>query len=104
MPDQDLIELGKTELETLGLVSSGDVEDGKVVRVPKAYPIYDSSYQSSLDCIREFLSRFENFQVVGRNGMHRYNNQDLSMLTAMLATENILGANHDLWHVNEDNY
>ena len=101
MPDEDLIELGKRELETLGLISSNDVEDGKVVRMPKAYPIYDSTYQESLDVVRHFLARMQNFQVVGRNGMHRYNNQDHSMLTAMLAVENTLGAKHDLWKVNE---
>jgi protoporphyrinogen oxidase len=101
-PDQELIELGKRELEVLGLINSSDVEDGKVVRMPKAYPIYDSTYQESLGVVREFLDKVENFQTVGRNGMHRYNNQDHSMLTAMLATENILGANHDLWKVNED--
>jgi hypothetical protein len=101
-PDQELIELGKRELEVLGLVNSNDVEDGKVVRMPKAYPIYDSTYQESLGVVREFLDKVENFQTVGRNGMHRYNNQDHSMLTAMLATENILGANHDLWKVNEE--
>ena len=102
MPDEELVELGRKELETLGLVNGTDVEDGHVVRMPKAYPIYDSIYQKSLGIIRNFLSGFENFQLVGRNGMHRYNNQDHSMLTAMLATENILGANHDLWAVNEE--
>ena len=102
MTDQELIELGRKELEILGLVNSSDVEDGHVVRMPKAYPIYDSTYQQSLGIIRNFLGEIENFQLVGRNGMHKYNNQDHSMLTAMLATENILGANHDLWQVNEE--
>jgi protoporphyrinogen oxidase len=100
MPDDQLIDLAKGELETLGLVNQNDVEDGTVVRMPKAYPIYDSTYQKSLDVVRQFLNRFENFQLVGRNGMHKYNNQDHSMLTAMLAAENVLGANHDLWTVN----
>jgi len=102
MPDQQLIELGKKELEVLGLIKSSHVEDGRVVRMPKAYPIYDSTYENSLSIVREFLSCIENFQVVGRNGMHRYNNQDHSMLTAMLAVENTLGAEHDLWKVNEE--
>ena len=99
-PDDKLIELAKGELETLGLVNKNDVEDGIVVRMPKAYPIYDSTYQMSLDVVHQFLNRFDNLQLVGRNGMHKYNNQDHSMLTAMLSAENILGANHDLWAVN----
>lgn len=101
MSDQMLIELGKKELETLGLVQACDVEDGAVVRMPKAYPVYDSNYRNNLAVIRRFLNRINNIQVVGRNGMHKYNNQDHSMLTAMYAVENILGANHDLWEVNE---
>jgi len=99
-PDDELIELGKRELEALGFANKADVEDGTVVRMPKAYPIYDSTYQESLDVVRRFLGRMKNLQLVGRNGMHKYNNQDHSMLTAMLAAENILGANHDLWKVN----
>lgn len=100
MQDEELIELAKNELETLGLLNKTDVEEGTVVRMPKAYPIYDSTFQKSLDTVRQFLSRFDNLQLVGRNGMHKYNNQDHSMLTGMLAAENILGANHDLWAVN----
>ncbi len=102
MQDRALIDLAKKELEILGLANEKDVEDGTVVRMPKAYPIYDSTYRQSLDVVRRFLTRFDNFQTVGRNGMHRYNNQDHSMLTAMLSAENILGANHDLWKVNTD--
>ena len=100
MPDESLVELGKTELEKLGLVKASEVEDGSVVRMPKAYPAYDSKYRDMLDIIRRFLDGIGNIQVVGRNGMHRYNNQDHSMLTAMLAVENIGGADHDLWNVN----
>ncbi len=100
MPDGELIELGKKELESLGLVNKNDVEDGTVVRMPKAYPVYDSTYHKSLYVVRQFLERIDNLQLVGRNGMHKYNNQDHSMLTAMLSAENILGANHDLWAVN----
>ena len=102
MDDEDLVELARNDLEILGLADKSDVEEGVVVRMPKAYPIYDSTYQESLGVVRRFLGRLENFQVVGRNGMHRYNNQDHSMLTAMLAAENILGASHDLWQVNEE--
>jgi protoporphyrinogen oxidase len=102
MSDQMLIELGKKELETLGLVQACDVEDGAVVRMPKAYPVYDSNYRDNLAVIRQFLNRINNIQVAGRNGMHKYNNQDHSMLTAMYAVENIMGANHNLWEVNEE--
>lgn len=102
MPDEGLIELGKREMEKLGLVESADVEEGTVVRVPKAYPVYDSTFKESLETLREFFAGFSNLQLVGRNGMHKYNNQDHSMLTAALAVKNILGANHDLWGVNTD--
>lgn len=102
MSDKELVELGKRELELIGIAKAADVEDGAIVRMPKAYPVYDADYQSALTCIREFLDGFQNLQVVGRNGMHRYNNQDHSMLTAMLAVENIMGARHDLWQVNAE--
>jgi protoporphyrinogen oxidase len=102
MSDPDLIELAKTELETLGLARPRDVVDGMVVRVPKAYPVYDSTHRAALAVIRNFLAPLTNLQLVGRNGMHKYNNQDHSMLTAMLAVRNIMGANHSLWEVNVD--
>jgi protoporphyrinogen oxidase len=102
MSDAELIELGKRELEKIGLAKASDILDGTVLRVHKAYPIYDSSYKQSLEVVKGFFNGIENLQLVGRNGMHRYNNQDHSMLTAMLAVENILGANHDLWEVNAD--
>jgi protoporphyrinogen oxidase len=102
MPDPDLVELGRKELAVLGLARAADIEDGTVVRMPKAYPVYDSTYQRSLATVKAFLSSLRNLQTVGRNGMHKYNNQDHSMLTAMLAAENILGATHDIWDVNTD--
>lgn len=102
MSDEELIELGKKEAEILRLVHTSDVEDGTVVRMLKAYPVYDSTYHESLQIIRQFLSCIDNLQLVGRNGMHKYNNQDHSMLTAMLAVKNILGANYELWQVNAD--
>lgn len=102
MSDKELLDLGTRELEILGLVEACEVEDGVVVRMPKAYPIYDSTYRQSLTTVRQFLQELTNLQFVGRNGMHQYNNQDHSMLTAMLAVENILGASHDLWRVNEE--
>jgi protoporphyrinogen oxidase len=102
LSDEQLIELGKRELEKLGLVQCADVEEGTVVRVPKAYPVYDSTYKDALDTLRRFFDSFSNLQLVGRNGMHKYNNQDHSMMTAVLAVKNILGANYDLWGVNTD--
>lgn len=102
MSDEELIALGKRELEKLGLVKSADVEEGTVVRMQKAYPVYDSTYKESLEVLRRYLSSFSNLQLVGRNGMHKYNNQDHSMMTAVLAVKNILGANYDLWEVNTD--
>ncbi|MBI2470080.1 MAG: NAD(P)/FAD-dependent oxidoreductase [Planctomycetes bacterium] len=93
MADQELIELGKRELSILCLVDARDIEDGFVVRMPKAYPIYDSRYQESLRIIYEFGNQIDNLQLVGRNGLHKYNNQDHSMLTAMRAVENICGTN-----------
>jgi protoporphyrinogen oxidase len=101
--DADLIALGAKELGILGLVDPKDVEEGAVVRMPKAYPVYDSVYVEAINTIREFLAGLGNLHLVGRNGMHKYNNQDHSMLTAMLAVKNILGANYDVWEVNVDN-
>ncbi len=102
MSDSELIDLAKRELEQLKLVDTSLVEDGSVVRMPKAYPVYDSGYRESLRIIRQYLGQVPNLQLVGRNGMHKYNNQDHSMLTAMLAVKNILGADYDLWKVNAD--
>jgi protoporphyrinogen oxidase len=102
MSDEELVALGKRELEKLGLALSIEVEEGKVVRVPKAYPVYDATYRQSLATVRGFLSSLPNLQLVGRNGMHKYNNQDHSMMTAMLAARNILGAKYDLWEVNTE--
>ena len=102
MSDQDLIELGKKEIEMLGFAERSEMIDGHVVRMPKAYPVYDDEYQQALSIIQQFLLQLPNLQLVGRNGMHRYNNQDHSMLTAMLAVENIFGAQHNLWSVNAE--
>ncbi|HEX6501036.1 MAG TPA: NAD(P)/FAD-dependent oxidoreductase [Micromonosporaceae bacterium] len=100
-PDEELVKIARDELATLGLVDTSRVEAGYVVRVPKAYPVYDPGYQERVDVMRRWLeSATPNAYPVGRNGMHKYNNQDHSMLTAMLAVENILGASHDLWAVN----
>jgi len=107
MPDDELIELAKRELAQLNLVRPEQVEQGFVVRMPKAYPFYDRAYAGNIATIREWIeSEVPNVHPVGRNGMHRYNNQDHSMFTAMLSVENILdGAGHDVWAVNvEEDY
>jgi protoporphyrinogen oxidase len=105
-PDDELIAIGTKELGLLGLVEPGDVEAGYVVRVPKAYPYYDFSYLANVQIIRDYLAaEAPNVHPVGRNGMHKYNNQDHSMYTAMLTVENIYGADHDIWNVNvEEEY
>ena len=100
LSDEELIKLGTREIASLGFVDAREVTDGHVVRMEKAYPVYDRHYAAALAEIRDFLGSLENLQLVGRNGMHRYNNQDHSMLTAMLAARNIAGANFDLWDVN----
>ncbi|MEY2590923.1 MAG: hypothetical protein QOJ67_2907 [Acidimicrobiaceae bacterium] len=105
--DEDLIAQGKRELEVLGLVDADKVEAGYVVRMPKAYPVYDEDYRANVDLIRAWLAEHaSNVHPVGRNGMHKYNNQDHSMYTAMLTVENIaLGGHHDIWAVNvEEEY
>jgi protoporphyrinogen oxidase len=96
LSDDGLIELAKRELEMLGLARRADIEDGAVVRMPKVYPVYDAGYAKALETIRDFLDGIANLQLVGRNGMHKYNNRDHSILTAMLAVKNILVARHDL--------
>jgi protoporphyrinogen oxidase len=103
--DEELIELAKRELMQIGLAEDGDVLDGCVVRQKKAYPVYDDDYAHNVDTIRrELETRFPNLHLVGRNGMHKYNNQDHAMMTAMLCTENILADTrlYDLWQVNGD--
>jgi protoporphyrinogen oxidase len=100
--DEDLIALAGREIAALGLADPGLIEDASVVRMPKAYPVYDGSYAQHLDDVREHLATIGNLQLIGRNGMHKYNNQDHSMLTAMMAVWNMKGADHDLWSVNTD--
>jgi protoporphyrinogen oxidase len=103
MSDADLVALGRRELERIGLTSGADIEDGCVFRVPKAYPIYDSDYRDYLAIVRDFVGSLENYQTIGRNGLHRYNNQDHAMLTGMLAVRNLVhGENNNLWSVNAD--
>jgi protoporphyrinogen oxidase len=101
--DADLVELAKRELQQLGLAQYQDVVDGVVYRVPKSYPVYDATYQTHLAVLREFVNGLDNVQTIGRNGLHRYNNQDHAMLTGMKAVSNLVdGTSHDLWSVNSD--
>lgn len=98
--DADLVAMATDELVQLGLAKSEDIVDGCVVRMPKAYPMYDAASEQALPIIQEALGRIKNLYPVGRNGMHKYNNQDHAMYTAKLAVENIFGARHDIWGVN----
>jgi protoporphyrinogen oxidase len=100
--DAELVILGRRELVQLGLVNETDIIDGVVYRQPKAYPVYTGEYRVYLELLKNYLASLENLQTIGRNGLHMYNNQDHSMLTAMLAVKNILGEQHDLWTVNTE--
>jgi protoporphyrinogen oxidase len=104
MPDDELIRFATQELEKIGIIRAADVRDGHVVRVPKTYPAYFGTYDR-FDEVRAWLDPFENLFLVGRNGMHKYNNQDHSMLTAMTAVDNILAGITDksaLWEINTE--
>lgn len=99
--DEALIARAAEELERIGLARKADVISGAVVRVEKTYPVYDDAYEAAMPTVRDGFALYSNVYPVGRNGMHRYNNQDHAMFTAMLAVENIAdGASHDLWSVN----
>ena len=103
LPDAEAVELAKRELGRIGLIDPARVVDGVKVRVPRAYPMYDANYQEALPVVREYLRGFTNLRTCGRNGLHRYNNQDHSMWTAILATLDLLdGGGHDVWSVNTD--
>ncbi len=104
MADDDLIRLGAAELAKIGLIDARDALDGVVVRMPKAYPAYFGTYDE-FDLVRDYVDSVENLFLIGRNGMHRYNNQDHSMLTAKLAVENVVNgvtSKQNLWEVNID--
>jgi protoporphyrinogen oxidase len=101
--DEDLIEMAKSELEQLELADASKVERGYVVRVPKAYPMYDAEYAERVAAIRAWLETIPNLHQVGRNGLHRYNNSDHSSLTAIRVVQNLVeGTNHDIWAVNAE--
>jgi protoporphyrinogen oxidase len=102
-PDEQLMAMARREIVELGLVQPDEIEDGTVVRMQKAYPMYDEHWSSQVELIRNYLHEHaRNLQLVGRNGMHKYNNQDHSMITALYAARNICGANYDLWAVNTE--
>ncbi|MDO8648462.1 MAG: NAD(P)/FAD-dependent oxidoreductase [Candidatus Peregrinibacteria bacterium] len=101
-PDQEMIALGIKEMESIGFLRSEDVLDACVLRMPKAYPAYIGSYDQ-LSVVQDFANSIENLFLIGRNGMHRYNNQDHSMLAAMTAVDNIIEGRTDksnLWEIN----
>lgn len=102
--DETLIELGKKEIEQIGLANAVDITDGYVVRQKKAYPVYDHFYAAHIETIKTGLQSYKGLYLMGRNGMHKYNNQDHSMMTAMLAAKNIIAGEerYDLWNVNQD--
>jgi protoporphyrinogen oxidase len=101
--DDKLIDLAGEEIVRLGLVRPEEIEDGAVVRMPKAYPLYDQDYVEQVNVIRQYVEQnLTNLQLIGRNGMHKYNNQDHSMMTALGAARNILGAQYNLWAINTE--
>jgi protoporphyrinogen oxidase len=100
--DDDLLVLGAAEAETIGLFRREEVKSGLVVRMPKAYPVYDAEYEGHVQALRGWLAKFENLSAVGRNGQHRYNNQDHSMLSGLYAARNVAGASVDVWSINEE--
>lgn len=101
-PAQRLIETGMRECAQIKLIDSREVEDGTVVRMPKAYPVYDQAYRQNLATVRAYLAHITNLQLIGRNGQHRYNNQDHSMLAGVHAARNLAGERYDVWAVNTE--
>jgi protoporphyrinogen oxidase len=103
MSDSEAVKLATDELARIGLIDPTKVVDGVKVLVPRAYPIYDAKFEDAVAVLRGYLASFENLQTCGRNGLHRYNNQDHSMWTAILAALNAVdGADHDVWGVNTE--
>ena len=100
MDDGDLVQLARMECDKLGLAPAEAIEDGTVLRVKKAYPVYDPAYKANIALVRAWLDQLGNLQLIGRNGQHRYNNQDHSMMTGVLAARNIAGEANDIWSVN----
>jgi len=104
-PDQELLNLAINDIQKLKMGNENEILDGTVVRVPKAYPVYDPDYKTQLSTIKDYLNQLSLIQVIGRNGLHRYNNQDHSMMMGLYAAWNILGGHHSVWDINvEDEY
>lgn len=101
-PQEQLIDRGIRECVQIGLIQPHEVEDGTVVRMPKAYPVYDQWYQENVATLHHYLENLANLQTIGRNGLHRYNNQDHSMLTGVYAAWNVAGGHYDVWSVNTE--
>lgn len=102
MDEQELARLAEQEIKLLGLIQDGRIEECQIVKTRQAYPVYALHYREDVGTIRKALAQFDNFQVIGRNGMHKYNNQDHSMLAGILAARNLNGGRFDLWKVNSD--
>ena len=103
MSEADAVAMATREMGQIGLIDPTKVIGGAKVRVPKAYPTYDQNYEDAVTVIKSYLDGFENLQPCGRNGLHRYNNQDHSMLTAIFGALNLVGEGfHDVWSVNAD--
>ena len=102
LSDDDLLELGAREARTIGLFEPHEVRSGTVVRMPRAYPVYDGDYESHLATLRGWLDGFDNLYTVGRNGQHRYNNQDHSMVAGLYAARSVAGEKLDIWSINVD--
>lgn len=101
-PDEDLLSLATVELDATGLGRRQDVVDGRVIRQPMAYPVYNGDYQRRVQVVREYLATFDNLQTIGRSGLHRYNNMDHSMLTGMIAARNVGRRQYDVWAIDPD--
>ena len=107
LSDEGMINQATTDLEKAGFAKREEVKDGRVVRLTHVYPVYTLGYKKNVQTIRNYLDKFNQktpyqLQPIGRGGMHRYNNMDHSMMTAMLAVKNIMGGDYDIWSVNED--
>ncbi len=103
--DAELIALARAEIAKVGLMDPADIEDACVVRQPKAYPVYDEDYRENVEAVRrDFAEHYPTLSLIGRNGMHKYNNQDHAMMTGMLTAANIIAGTslYDIWGVNED--
>jgi len=101
-PEERMIETGIRECTKIGLIEPHEVIDSTVVRMRKTYPVYHENYRDNLNILRQYLASFLNLQTIGRNGLHRYNNQDHSMLTGIFAARNITGETNDVWMVNTE--